>query len=256
MFGTDWQAWHENWDRQQEWYVPDREVRFQALLDLVEVVVGPRPRVLDLACGLGTLTDRLLRRFPDAQCTGVDLDPVLLTIARGRFREDSRAAFVSADLRDEAWPRKLPAHDYDAVLTATSTHWLSTDELRVLYQQLARLVRRGGVFLNSDHMPSSNTPQLNALQESRHEKRRVQLRSAGVHDWPEWWRMVAKDETLGELAEQRFRMLGDPTAPGGDHSDEELPAPAWHMAELRSAGFLEAASIWASLTDSVVVAMR
>ncbi|MWA07859.1 class I SAM-dependent methyltransferase [Streptomyces sp. BA2] len=256
MFGTDWQAWHENWDRQQEWYVPDREVRFQILLDQVEQAVGPQPRVLDLACGLGSLTDRLLRRFPGARCTGVDLDPVLLTIARGRFMEDSRAAFVSADLRDEAWLSKLPAHDYDAVLTATSMHWLSTDELRVLYQQLTRLVRRGGVFLNSDHMPSSGTPRLNILQESHHEKRRAQLRSAGVLDWPGWWQMVAKDETLGEFAEERFRMLGDPSAPGGDHSDEELPTPAWHVAELRSAGFLEAASLWASFTDAVVVAMR
>lgn len=22
--GTDWQAWQESWDRQQEWYLPDR----------------------------------------------------------------------------------------------------------------------------------------------------------------------------------------------------------------------------------------
>ena len=72
---TDWQAWQDSWDRQQEWYLPDREERFRVMLDMVEALVGPAPRVLDLACGTGSISDRLLRRFPDAVSTGVDLDP-------------------------------------------------------------------------------------------------------------------------------------------------------------------------------------
>ncbi|TXS18022.1 SAM-dependent methyltransferase, partial [Streptomyces sp. wa22] len=39
--GTDWQSWQESWDRQQEWYMPDREERFRVMLDMVEAVVGP-----------------------------------------------------------------------------------------------------------------------------------------------------------------------------------------------------------------------
>lgn len=31
--GTDWQSWQESWDRQQEWYMPDREERFRVMLD-------------------------------------------------------------------------------------------------------------------------------------------------------------------------------------------------------------------------------
>lgn len=61
--GTDWQAWQESWDRQQEWYMPDREERFRVMIDMVEAVVGPEPRVLDLACGTGNITDRLLKRL-------------------------------------------------------------------------------------------------------------------------------------------------------------------------------------------------
>lgn len=82
---TDWHAWQESWDRQQEWYMPDREERFRVMLDMVEALVGPEPRVLDLACGTGTITARLLARFPKATSTGVDLDPALLTIAEGTF---------------------------------------------------------------------------------------------------------------------------------------------------------------------------
>jgi hypothetical protein len=31
--GADWQSWQASWDRQQEWYMPDREERFRVMLD-------------------------------------------------------------------------------------------------------------------------------------------------------------------------------------------------------------------------------
>lgn len=141
--GSDWQAWQESWDRQQEWYLPDREERFRVMLDMVEALVGPEPRVLDLACGTGSITARLLERFPKAVSTGVDLDPALLTIAEGTFAGDDRVAFVTADLKDPEWASLLPYDSYDAVLTATALHWLHSEPLAVLYGQVAGVVREG-----------------------------------------------------------------------------------------------------------------
>ena len=149
-----WRVWQESWDRQQEWYLPDREERFRVMLDMVEATTGTAPRVLDLACGTGSITDRLLKRFPSAVSTGVDLDPALLTIARGTFDGDPRVTFVTADLKDPRWAERLPHTAYDAVLTATALHWLPSEQLRVLYGQIAGLVRPGGVFLNADPPPT------------------------------------------------------------------------------------------------------
>ncbi len=155
---TDWQAWQDSWDRQQEWYMPDREERFRVMLDMVEALVGPAPRLLDLACGTGSITDRALKRFPDATSTGVDLDPALLAIAAGHFAGDERVTLVTADLKDPHWRARLPHDSYDAVLTATALHWLPSTDLAVLYGQLAPLVAPGGVFMNADHMPDPDTP--------------------------------------------------------------------------------------------------
>lgn len=41
-----WQTWQDSWDRQQEWYMPDREERFRVMLDMVEALVGPTPGFL------------------------------------------------------------------------------------------------------------------------------------------------------------------------------------------------------------------
>ena len=162
--GADWAAWQESWDRQQEWYMPDREERFRIMLDMVEALVGPAPRVLDLACGTGSITARLLARFPEATSTGVDLDPALLAIAEGTFAGDERVSFVTADLKDPHWTAKLPHDSYDAVLTATALHWLHREPLAALYGRVAELVRDGGVFMNADHMIDDSTPRINAAE--------------------------------------------------------------------------------------------
>ena len=95
-------AWQESWDRQQEAFMPDREHRFAAMLDAVDAVTeGAPPRVLDLAGGTGTISLRVLARFPGAVVTVLDQDPVLLSLARQSLA--GRATVVSADLGGPRW---------------------------------------------------------------------------------------------------------------------------------------------------------
>ncbi|RKN40468.1 class I SAM-dependent methyltransferase [Streptomyces hoynatensis] len=251
---ADWQTWQDSWDRQQEWHLADREERFRVMLDAVEALVGDRPRVLDLACGTGSITLRLLRRFPGAVSTGVDLDPALLTIARGYFAGEDRVEFVTADLTDPGWRDALPHGSYDAVLTATALHWLRTEPLRSLYGDLAKLLRPGGVFLNADHMPDPSIPRINAAERAFTAARQERERAAGAQDWAAWWKAAAESPELAEATAERFGIYGDPA--GGDHSEGESHPAAWHLAALREAGFAEAGVAWASLTDAMVLALR
>ncbi|MCZ9346759.1 class I SAM-dependent methyltransferase, partial [Streptomyces sp. TRM76130] len=206
--GTDWQAWQESWDRQQEWYMPDREERFRIMLDMVEALVGPAPRVLDLACGTGSITARLLARFPGAVSTGVDLGPALLTIAAGTFAGDERVSLVTADLTDPEWVSGLPYDAYDAVLTATALHWLHAEPLAALYGQVAELVRDGGVFMNADHMIDDTTPRINAAERARRHAGMERAARDGALDWSRWWQLAAADPVLAEPTARRFALYG------------------------------------------------
>ncbi|MBO1336136.1 trans-aconitate 2-methyltransferase [Streptomyces sp. VRA16 Mangrove soil] len=246
---TDWRSWQESWDRQQEWYMPDREERFRVMLDMVEACVGTAPRVLDLACGTGSITDRLLKRFPEATSVGVDLDPALLAIARGTFEGDERVAFVGADLKDPQWTRALPHDSYDAVLTATALHWLHAEPLAVLYGQLAPLVRDGGVFMNADHMIDQSTPRINAAERALRHTRMDAAKAGGAVDWAEWWALAAADPVLAEPTARRFEIYGE-------HADGETPSAAWHAGALRDAGFGEARAVWGSPSDAMVLALK
>lgn len=246
---ADWSAWQESWDRQQEWYMPDREERFRIMLDMVEALAGPAPRVLDLACGTGSITARLLTRFPEATSTGVDLDPALLAIAEGTFAGDERVSFVTADLKDPHWTAKLPYDSYDAVLTATALHWLHREPLAALYGQVAELVRDGGVFMNADHMIDDATPRINAAERAQRHARMDQAKARGVLDWAEWWQLAARDPLLAEPTARRFEIYGE-------HADGDTPSAAWHARVLREKGFGEARAVWCSPSDALVLALK
>lgn len=246
---TDWQAWQESWDRQQEWYMPDREERFRIMLDMVEALVGTAPRVLDLACGTGTVTARLLARFPGATSTGVDLDPALLAIAEGTFAGDDRVTLVTADLKDPGWAARLPHDSYDAVLTTTALHWLHSEPLAALYGRIAELVRDGGVFMNADHMIDDSTPRINAAERARRHARMDQARTDGALDWAEWWQLAGRDPVLAGPTARRFEIYGE-------HAEGDTPSAAWHARVLRQKGFAEARPVWCSPSDSLLLALK
>ncbi|MFF1450619.1 class I SAM-dependent methyltransferase [Streptomyces sp. NPDC058274] len=246
---TDWQAWQESWDRQQEWYMPDREERFRVMLDMVEALAGTAPRVLDLACGTGTITARLLARFPNATSTGVDLDPALLAIARGTFEGDDRVSFVTADLKDPEWTSRLPYDTYDAVLTATALHWLHSEPLAVLYGRIAGIVRDGGVFMNADHMIDESTPRINEAERAQRHVRMDQAKKNGALDWAEWWELAGKDPVLAAPTARRFEIYGE-------HADGDTPSAEWHARVLREKGFGEARTVWRSPSDALVLAVK
>ncbi|MFI6212600.1 class I SAM-dependent methyltransferase [Nocardia brasiliensis] len=245
----DWEQWQESWDRQQEFYMPDREERFRVMLDMVEAVAGPAPRVLDLACGTATISRRLFARLPEATSVGIDRDPALLAIARGTFADDTRMTFVTADIKSPDWMSQLPDEPFDAIVTATALHWLKAEPLVRLYGDLGKLLRPGGIFLNADHMPDPGTPLLNALDEAVQQAHQQRVTEAGTLDWADWWVAAAADPQLAADVAASREILST-------HVTGETHPAEWHLTELREAGFLEAGVIWRSVTDALVAAIR
>jgi SAM-dependent methyltransferase len=198
------EGWQRSWDRLEEECVPDREFRIRALLDVLDAIVGRTPNVVDLACGTGTITCRLLDRFPAARSIGVDVDPVLLTIASATFAGDNRVRIVHADLRDPAWVDLVP-EQVDAVLTATALHWLSEDAVQRVYDDLAHLVRPDGVFAHAEEMPLVELPRLGSGVAEVERERRVRQQADARVGWDAWWEKAAGDPALRSAAAERRR---------------------------------------------------
>lgn len=243
-------GWQASWDRQQDHSMPDREQRFVAMLDVVEAVAGPEPLVLDLACGTGSITARLLDRLPGARSVAVDVDPALLAIAAATFADDARVRIVRADLADLAWSKELGTEPFDAVLTATALHWLPSDVLRRLYRDLFPLVGPGGLVINADHMPDPGLPTVSAALGERDRSRRHAASAHGDPDWDTWWESARSHPQLRPLVAERDRRFG------GNHAPSFSPPATWHLDALRAAGFTEVGLIWRGGNDAAVAALR
>ena len=95
-------------------------------------------RVLDLACGTGTLAARLDGSVPDLRLVGVDLSAAMIERARRRLGDRPGLRVERADAHD------LPFDDasFDAVLCANTFHYFS-DPATVL-SEVRRVLRPGG----------------------------------------------------------------------------------------------------------------
>lgn len=77
----------------------------------------------------------------------------------------------------------------------------------------------------------------------------ARAKEAGAVDWAEWWRRAAADPYLAGPTAERFAIYGE-------HADGETPPLRWHAEALRAAGFAEVRPVWASPTDSLVLALK
>jgi SAM-dependent methyltransferase len=159
--------------------------------------------VVDLACGPGTVTRRLLARFPAARSIAVDVDPVLRAIASASFARDDRVRIVHADLRDPNCLDAPPDAQVDAVLTATALHWLPEAAVQRLYRDLAEVVRPGGVVAHVEQTPLSDLPRLGGGLARVDRERLARQHTADRPGWDAWWDDAGRDPVLSSAAAQR-----------------------------------------------------
>ncbi|MBW0101937.1 class I SAM-dependent methyltransferase [Pseudonocardia sp. KRD-291] len=218
------------------------------MLDVLELRGHTAPTVLDLACGPGSITDRVLTRFPGASVVAVDFDPVLLCLAARVFGD--RATVLDVDLARPGWSRTLAGHTFDAVLSSTALHWLAPAQLLGAYTELAQLLEPEAVLLNADHLRyDDRDPMLRSLS-AEHDRRWQRTHfAAGAQSWDQWWADAEQLPDLAErMADRRDRFADRPPQP-----DAPLH---FHLSALRTAGFAEAATVWQYLDDYVVLARR
>ncbi|MDO8185303.1 class I SAM-dependent methyltransferase [Conexibacter sp. JD483] len=244
------------WDDQQAAYIADREGRFAIIASLVELHCGPAPLVVDLACGPGSLSARILAALPGARVLGVDHDPLLLELARRELapRHDGRLTLLDADLEDAGWPAAVRAAlggaRPDAIVSTTALHWLFPDRLVRLYGQAAELLADGGGLLNGDHFRfDGRTPTLRALAAAHDTATQQAAWAAGAPSWDAWWERAHAIDGGAALAAERSARF--------DHRPPPPPtAVDLHLAALAQAGFAEAGTVWQLLDDYVVAGFK
>lgn len=243
--------WLQRWDRQQEFYLTDREERFAVIADVVEAAAErPDPLVVDLGVGPGSLAVRLLERLPQAQVVGIDADALLLGLASAGNAGLRGLRLVDHDLRDPGWVDALVLERApDAFVSTTALHWLTREQLGALYSACAGVLRPGGVLVNGDHLfEGPARPRLDSLTRLVGRRRAGRTPTEDREDWASWWCAVQGAPEMADLVAAR--------GPDGvAHHVDNTASLHDHVSALRQAGFVETGTVWQHGDDRVLVAV-
>jgi tRNA (cmo5U34)-methyltransferase len=139
-------------------------------MDLVThaaAVTTPRATaLLDLGCGAGNYTLKLLQRLPTLDCTLVDLSRPMLdrAVQRVSAATPGKVAPLQGDMRT----LDFGENRFDIVLAAATLHHLRTDaEWHALFAKIHRALRPGGSFWIFD-MVEQTTPGVQTLMRDRY----------------------------------------------------------------------------------------
>ena len=131
-------------------------------------------RLLDIGCGAGNYTLKLLQSLPLSEITLIDLSQPMLERARQRISAvtPARTQVHQLDIREFMWGEQ----QYDVVVAAAVLHHLRSDEeWRAVFARIQQSLRPGGSFWASDLVHHSN-PAVQAMMWERYGDYLVQLK--------------------------------------------------------------------------------
>ncbi|WP_010581735.1 class I SAM-dependent methyltransferase [Schlesneria paludicola] len=135
------------------------------------VPLGHVKRILDLACGTGTISEILISLAPGAHLNGVDYDPVQIELSSDRFRKlgfDVRTGFALTDDVVDGKPALVfgcgsatdlpfPDETFDCITIANAIHVI--DDKEKLLKTISRLLKPGGLFGFNSTFYSGSVPE-------------------------------------------------------------------------------------------------
>jgi tRNA (cmo5U34)-methyltransferase len=144
----------------------DAALCLELIAESAAAVTPNATSVLDIGCGAGNFTLKLLQRLPDLNSVLTDLSQPMLARAEQRVRATTQGSvqIVQADIREQA----LSDSSFDVILAAAVLHHLRTkSEWEAVFAKLYRALKPGGALWIFDLVSHTN-PRIHALQWQRY----------------------------------------------------------------------------------------
>lgn len=127
----------------------DASLSLELITEAAKRIVPGATHVLDIGCGAGNFTIKMLSKVSNLACTLVDLSRPMLdkALERVKAHTDKEVSIFQGDIREA----ELPANGFDIILAGAVLHHLRDDKDWVTtFTKLYQLLKPNGCLMISD----------------------------------------------------------------------------------------------------------
>jgi len=125
--------------------MPRYQEMMGALIEAIPFSKNDRLRIIDLGCGTGNLTQKIISAYPRARVTCADMAENMLKMAQAKLKNKRNVSFWLGDIRDFDYSGK-----YDVIVASMVLHHIEKKEKTRFYRKVYRALANGGVFYIMD----------------------------------------------------------------------------------------------------------
>ena len=138
----------KEYDRQRRQILPCFDDYYNLPLAMLEYSAEPY-EILDIGSGTGLFSSFLLKKYPNAHFTLIDISDKMLSVAKARF-----SCFDSYDYIVADYTRHIFDKNFDIIISALSIHHLDAKGKKNLFNTCFQLLNNNGLFINADQVLS------------------------------------------------------------------------------------------------------
>jgi len=127
----------------------DAAISLELITEAAKRIVPDAKKVLDIGCGAGNYTLKMLSKLPELDCTLVDLSMPMLNKAFERVSAfaNNKVQIIQGDIREV----EFEENSFDIILAGAVLHHLREDEeWHYVFQKLFEIIKPGGCLMISD----------------------------------------------------------------------------------------------------------
>ena len=127
----------------------DAKISLELITEAAKRIVPNAQQLLDVGCGAGNYSLKMLSKLPNLECTLVDLSDPMLDKAYERVSEQTNknVHVVKGDIREVP----LKQNHFDIILAGAVLHHLRDDQdWETTFKKIYGLLKPGGCFMISD----------------------------------------------------------------------------------------------------------
>jgi len=131
--------------------MPDYEEMLQALTDALPFRRKDRLKIIDLGCGTGNLSRKIIKTYPNARVICLDMAENMIKMAKAKLKEGPNVSYWQGDIQKFSY-----GTNYNAILSSMVLHHIEGKDKPGFYRKLYKALSKGGVFFNIDILLASN----------------------------------------------------------------------------------------------------